>query len=176
MRVHNLLKMTILASAFSMLLLPYLICAYPVLINADYAFIGTGPSMTPTIQAGDLVAFTEVGLGDIEVGDILAVRRDELIVVHRLVDIIEGEITLLRLKGDGNERSDPCLYDASQIVGKVVAVYPLNFLFTYGYVILLMADVLLAVSLWRRPEVDVNDVLLCLIIALVLGFIIGYRL
>lgn len=177
MRVLNLVKTTTLASAFLILLLPYLINPFPSLINADYASLGRGSSMTPTIQDGDLVAVKAGGLSDIEAGDVLAVRVGESIVVHRLVDIIVGETTLIRLKGDGNERPDSRLYEESQIMGRVVAVYPLNGLYTsYGYATSLTAAALLAVSLWRRTEIDLNDVLLCLIIALSLGGIIGYRL
>ena len=177
MRVLNLVKTTTLASAFLILLLPYLINPFPSLINADYASLGRGSSMTPTIQDGDLVAVKAGGLSDIEAGDVLAVRVGESIVVHRLVDIIVGETTLIRLKGDGNERPDSRLYEESQIMGRVVAVYPLNGLYTsYGYATSLTAAALLAVSLWRRPALDLNDVLLCLIIALSMGGIIGYRL
>ncbi len=134
--------------------------------------------MTPTIQDGDLMAIKEVELSDIEVGDILAVRFRELIIVHRLVDIIEKEGTLLRLMGDGNERPDQLLYDASQMIGKVVAVYPLRYLLTsyYGYFVPLTAVALLAISSRRRLEIDVNDVLLCLIFSLSMIGIIGYRM
>ena len=177
MRVHNLLKTATLTSVFLVLLLLYLIHPFPSLVNADYASLGRGPSMTPTIQDGDLVTVMAAGLNDVEVGDILAVKFGELTIVHRLVEIIEGETTFLRLKGDGNERHDPILFDASQIMGKIIAVYPLRGLYTssYGY-ISLTATALLAVSLWRRPKIDLNDVLLCLIIALSMGGIIGDRL
>lgn len=176
MRVANLIKTTTLASAFLVLLLPYLICLSPSLINADYAYFGRGPSMTPTIRDGDLMAIKAVGLSDLEVGDVLAVRLRELLVAHRLVEIIEDGDTLFRLKGDGNERPDPILYEESQIIGKVVAIYPSSWLFSsYGYVIPLTAGALL-VSSRRRPDLDVNDVLLCLIISLSMGCIIGFRL
>ncbi len=132
--------------------------------------------MTPTIQEGDLVAITEVELSDVEVGDVLAVRFGELRVVHRLVEIIDAEPDLFRLKGDGNERPDPILYEESQIIGKVVAVYPLRYLLAYGPVILLTAGVLLSISLGGSPKVNLNEVLLCLIISLSMGGIIGYRL
>ena len=131
--------------------------------------------MTPTIQDGDLVAVTEVGLGEVEVGDILAVRYGELKIVHRLVEKLEGD--LFRLKGDGNERPDQILYEESQIMGKVVAVYPISDIYTpsYGYASLLVAGILLAISLWKRPNVDLDDVLLSLIIALNMGGIISLR-
>ncbi len=176
--VLNLVKTTALASVFAILLFPYLIHHFPYLMHADYASLGRGQSMAPTIQDGDLVAVNAAGLRDVEVGDVLAVRFGGLRIVHRLVEIIEGEDTILRLKGDGNERSDPIIFEESQIMGKVIAVYHLNGIYTpsYGYVILLTAAALLLISLWRRPELELNDVLLCLIIALSLGGIIGYRL
>ncbi|GAG66562.1 unnamed protein product, partial [marine sediment metagenome] len=69
------------------------------------------------------------------------------------------------------------LYEESQIIGKVVTVYPLRYLFSsYGYVIPLTAGALLAISSRRRPEIDVNDVLLCFIFSLSMIGIIGYRL
>ncbi len=177
MRGLKLVKTTILASAFLMLLLPYLISIFPSLINADYAALGRGPSMAPTIQDGDLVAVRVADLSDVEVGDILAVRFGEIRIVHRLVDIIEGDSTFLSLKGDGNERPDPILYEESQIIGLVISVYPLRGIYTqYGYIISLTAGAFLLISIWRRSETDLNDVLLCLIIALSLGGIIGYKL
>ena len=170
----EVVKTATLASVFLILLFPYIIHQFPGIINADYADFGRGPSMTPTIRNGDLVAVTAAGLSEVEVGDVLAVRLGERRIVHRLVEIVGSE--LFRLKGDGNERPDPVLFEASQIMGKVVAVYHLNGLYTpaYGYFISLTAAALLAVSLWRRPDPDLNDVLLCLIIALTLGIISGY--
>ena len=178
MGFHNLVKTTTIISAFLILLFPYLIHPFPGIMNADYASLGRGPSMAPTIRDGDLVAVTAAGLSDVEVGDILAVRLGGLRIVHRLVEIIDGEPPRLRLKGDGNERSDPILFEESQIMGKVVAVYHLNGIYTpsYGYVISLTAATLLLISLRRSSKIDVNDVLLCLIIALSLGGIIGYIL
>jgi len=156
MGFHNLVKTTALASTFLILLLPYLLHQFPGIVNADYASLGRSPSMIPTIQDGDLVTVNAAGLSDIEVGDILAVKFGELTIVHRLVEIIEGETTFLRLKGDGNERSDPILFDASQIMGKIIAVYPLRGLYTssYPYVISLTATALLAVSLWRSRRLN----------------------
>jgi len=175
-RVINLVETATLTSVFLLLFFPYLIRLFPCLINADHIYFGMGTSMTPTIQEGDLVAVTEKGLNDIEVGDILSFKFEEIIISHRLIEIREDETSLFRMKGDGNESPDPILFDASQIIGKVVAIYPYHHLFASYGIILLIAGVLLAVSLWERLGIDLNDVFLCLIISLSMAGIVGGKI
>ncbi len=174
----ELIKTAILASVFLILLLPYLIHQFPGIINADYASFGTGKSMVPTIKTGDLVAINGVWLSDLKVGDLLAVRLGRLGIVHRLVEIIEGETPRFRLKGDNNEFPDKTLFDASQLMGKVVAIYPLRGLYTLstGCIILLVAGVFLFINIWTSSNIDLNYVLLCLILSLSLADIIGHML
>ncbi len=174
----ELVKTAILAFALLILLFPYFINRFPGFMNADYVALGTGRSMLPTIQEGDLVAIRGTWLSDIEVGDVLAVRFGRLRIVHRLVEIIAGETMFFRLKGDGNERSDPILFEASQIMGKVVAIYPSRGLYTLstGFIISLITGALLLINIWTSPNVDFNSVLLSLILSISLANIIGYML
>ena len=174
----ELIKTAMLASVFLILLFPYLIHRFPGILNVDYVALGLGGSMIPTIRDGDLVAINGVWLSDLKVGDLLAVRLGRLGIVHRLVEIIEGETPRFRLKGDNNEFPDNFLFDESQLMGKVVTIYPLRGLYTLssGYFISLTAAALLAVSLWRRPDIALNDVLLCLILSLSLAEIVVHML
>lgn len=174
----ELVKTAILASVFLILLLPYFIHQFPGIINADYASFGTGKSMVPTIKTGDLVTVKAVGISDIKIGDILAVRLRGLRIVHRVVEIIAGETPRLRLKGDGNENPDGVLFDASHLMGKVVTIYPLRGLYTLstGCIILLVAGVLLFINIWTSSKIDLNYVLLCLILSLSLADVIGHML
>ncbi len=172
----ELVKTLILAFAFLILLFPYFINRFPGFMNADYVALGKGRSMLPTIQEGDLVAIREMGLNDIEVGDVLAVRFERLRIVHRLVEIIAGETPFIKLKGDGNERPDPILFEASQIMGKVVAIYPSKGLYTLstGVIISLITGAFLLINIWTIPNIDLNYVLLVLILQISLVNIIGY--
>ncbi len=178
MSAIDLVKTAMLAFVYLILLFPYLIHQFPGIINADYAALGTGRSMIPTIQEGDLVAVREMGLNDIEVGDVLAVRLGRLRIVHRLVEIIAGETPFFRLKGDGNERPDPMLFEASQIMGKVVAIYPSRGLYTLstGFIISLITGAFLLITIWTSPNIDFNSVLLSLILSISLANIIGHML
>lgn len=174
MTVVNLVEVVILISAFLLLFFPYFIRLFPFLVNADQVYFGSGSSMVPTIQEGDLVAVRERGLIDIEVGDILVLKFEDIKISHRLIEIREDGA--LRMKGDGNEKPDQVLFDASQIIGKMVAIYPYHHLFASYGAILLIAGALLAVR-WSGGKMGLAGVLLCLIISLSMtGIITGREL
>lgn len=67
---------------------------------------------------------------------------------------IEGDHNYYRLKGDGNEEPDPGIFEESKIIGKVVQVLPLNYLYTvHGFTLAVVIP--LALSSWNYH--DVND-------------------
>ena len=74
---------------------------------------------------------------DIEIGDILTVKSKEFVYTHRLMEKLEDSV--FRLKGDANEDPDPNLVEPSQIIGRVVLVFPFSHLYTpYGFALALL--------------------------------------
>lgn len=78
---------------------------------------GRGPSMLPTIRAGERVLLEPLSRR-LRKGDIVAVRGDRYIVVHR---VIEYRADTIRTRGDASPRADaPSQY--SSILGVATAV------------------------------------------------------
>ncbi len=87
-------------------------------------FIISGPSMQPTMAAGDLVIIRDVEPGDIEVGDVIRFRSGDQAIIHRVVDLDDsGTRPVFITRGDNNNRDDPPVL-ASAVDGEVVATLP----------------------------------------------------
>lgn len=87
-------------------------------------FIVSGPSMQPTLSAGDLVIVRDVDPTEIEVGDMIRFRKGELVVIHRVVDLDDsGGLPVFITRGDNNDRDDPPVL-AANLDGEVVATVP----------------------------------------------------
>ena len=146
-----------LAIILSVLLIPTLIYVFPFLVGADASYTVMGTSMV-TLQAGDLVIVMKVDPEDIEIGDVLTVSFAGSTVTHRVVEKIEAEIMLFRLKGEANEYPDSSLYEASQVIGKVVFVFPFSHLFTaYGFTLAVVVPFTLIVSRLREGRTPMRD-------------------
>lgn len=66
-------------------------------------------SMEPTIATGSMIVVERIAAAEIEVADVVAVKRpDGTMVTHRVVSVVQqGEVAMLVLKGDANEDVDP---------------------------------------------------------------------
>jgi len=142
-------------------------------------------SMAPALSPGDLVIVKEEG--PIDIGDMVTVESGEFTYTHRVVEKLESY--RFRLKGDANEDPDQGLVEASQIIGKVVIVFPFSHLYTpYGFAsaVLVPAAIIIGKQMhtiyqftkrrnkretikWRRksrrfPTLDTSTVLLALIV------------
>jgi signal peptidase len=84
----------------------------------------SGPSMTPTLVAGDIIITRVVPIEAIQIGDIIRFRQGKADVVHRVIDIQKenGQITFIT-KGDYNNVNDPPV-SPGQVEGKVIMVIP----------------------------------------------------
>jgi signal peptidase len=113
----------------------------PPIITGSTKFLNVlSGSMSPIMNTGDLIVVTPVDPENIEVGDIIAHedpdRRENVIITHRVVEIIEeddeeGDLSF-RTKGDANEDVDIYTVDASDLVGKAAFVIPsLGYFFHY---------------------------------------------
>lgn len=82
-------------------------------------FIVLSGSMESEINSGDIAVVKEVDLKEIKKNDIIAFKEDEIVITHRVVDIIEkdGKIKY-KTKGDNNNIEDEGYVFESQVEGK----------------------------------------------------------
>jgi len=130
MKIQSLVKNTALAIACLLLIIPTVVYSFPFLVGADHSYTVMSGSMSPALRPGDLVIVK--GEEPINLGDMVTVESGEFTYTHRVVEKLEGD--LFRLKGDANEDPDANLVEASQIIGRVVLVFPFSHLYTpYGF-------------------------------------------
>lgn len=104
--------------------------AIPQVVGADNSYIVQSDSMSPTIDAGDVVFVYATPPEQITEGDVITFERagagESNRVTHRVVEVVErdGE-RQFRTKGDANEDLDPQLVPASQVIGVVGFHVPL---------------------------------------------------
>lgn len=104
-------------------ILVVIITAGAMLISCQFKYgiliIGTG-SMIDTINPGDAVLFEKYdGQEIIEVGDIIIFEKQNLKIVHRVVDkrVVNGETRYIT-KGDANQNNDEGYITSASIYGK----------------------------------------------------------
>ena len=96
---------------------------YVMLISCKFTYgtlvIGSG-SMTGTIDKGDAIVYKNTK-GKIKVGDIIVFEKENIRVVHRVVEIVKtnGQYKYFT-KGDANENEDSGYITDSQLKGKVL--------------------------------------------------------
>jgi signal peptidase I len=134
MKINGLVKKIGLALVCLLLIIPVLIYGFPFLVGADGSYMVMSGSMRPSLCPGDLIIINEMEA--IEVGDMVTVRNEKL------------EENLFRLMGDANEDPDLGLVEASQIIGKVIIVFPFSHLYKpYGFGLMLLAPASLIIGL-----------------------------
>ena len=91
-----------------------------------YAIAVATGSMTPKINIGDVVIVDQhTKYQNLEVGEVIAYKYDNIIVVHRIVDIIiVGDEYYFYTKGDANNAKDNYIIYPNTIVGKVKVKLP----------------------------------------------------
>jgi signal peptidase len=183
MKITSLIKTTALTVICLLLVIPILIYGFPLLVGADSSYTVMSGSMSPALRPGDLVIVK--GEEPVNVGDVVTIKSGEFTYTHRVVEKLEGD--LFRLKGDANEDPDPGLVESSQIIGKVVLIFPFGYLYTStGFALALLIPAALIVGKqaynihqstkrrnrvetmrWRRknhPVIDTTTLLLALIL------------
>jgi signal peptidase len=84
----------------------------------------SGPSMSPTLVAGDVVITRDVSAEAVKVGDMIRFRQEGLSVIHRVVEIQkDGNQIAFITRGDANNVNDPPV-SASDLEGKIVLTVP----------------------------------------------------
>ena len=129
-RLLNVLGLLVLVA----LVVPFLIYAVPGVIGADASHVVLSGSMSPAIEAGDVVIVREVPAQTIEEGDIITFETPTggLPTTHRVTDVQgAGADLTFQTKGDANEDADPQMIGPADVNGKVILTIPL-----IGHVIL----------------------------------------
>lgn len=82
--------------------------------------VATG-SMTPNINKGDVVIVDQkYSFEDIEVGEIIAVKKERVIIIHRVAKKVSfGDSYIYYTKGDANNNMDDFVIKEDMVVGKV---------------------------------------------------------
>ena len=86
-------------------------------------------SMSPTYRRGDAVIYEKIDVRDLEIGDILAFQKNDIVVTHRIVKIWkQGNQYYYTTKGDNNNTEDNFKTKDTEVLGRV------KFIFKYiGY-------------------------------------------
>lgn len=113
-------------SIFCILLIWFSVGVFPV-----YPSVILTGSMKPVINPGDIVVIKKIQeLKDIEslkAGDIIQFKRDEIMIVHRITELVKNEddgLTYFRTKGDNNSTEDKNPVNPNDIKGTVYKTIP----------------------------------------------------
>jgi signal peptidase I len=87
-------------------------------------FIISGHSMKPEFDVGDMVIIKPVKPEEIQIGDIIRYDRENISIVHRVIQIQNSNNGLVFItKGDNNNVEDPPV-EQSTIKGRIVGIMP----------------------------------------------------
>ena len=103
--------------------------AVPGLVGAEASYVVNSDSMSPEIQAGDLVVVSGTDASALSAGTVVTYRAaatSDTIITHRIVDVEETDAgTRYRTKGDANEEADPSLVAPTDVIGTLWFSVPL---------------------------------------------------
>jgi len=105
-----------------LVLLTVVLVVLPAVFTSSLAVVYSG-SMAPAMPVGALAWMEPVDPATIEVGDIIAFNppwmEPDIIVSHRVIEVIKGETLAFSTKGDANEDPDWDVIPADNVVAKV---------------------------------------------------------
>ena len=88
-------------------------------------FIVLSGSMETKINIGDLIIVKEVDSKNIKKGDIIAFKKDKIVISHRVVEVHSNDGVLnFTTKGDNNDVIDKFLVNSNEIQGVFVNKIP----------------------------------------------------
>lgn len=115
-------------SPYSLLLVSLLVVAlvwFSLGIFPTYPTVIASNSMNPYITKGDMVLLAKKDFDDIQIGDVIAYRLEDINIVHRVVGMkfSDGDNQLIT-KGDANNSNDSLQVVRGQYRGSVTFVIP----------------------------------------------------
>lgn len=127
------------------------------------AYVITTESMSPNINAGDVVIIKKVEENKLNVEDVISFKQDNGIITHRIIEInkVENGRKEYTTKGDNNNIQDSKNISYKDIEGKKILRVPylgkiINFLQDEVYIIIL--TIILLLVLLHNQEVEEKNV------------------
>lgn len=118
-KVENLFSL-LASTLVSILLIWFALGVFPI-----YPYVIATGSMEPMIMPGDVIILKKIDPSDVQIGDVITFRRDNILITHRVVDTIETDNTTLYVtKGDNNSSNDSNPVKPENIKGKLMTVIP----------------------------------------------------
>ena len=120
---------SILSIAVMIILTPIFLVSLVILINSYTkpneipSFFGWKPfivlsgSMESEIFPGDVAVTKEIDTDKLKVGDVIAFKKGDIVITHRIVDIVDEKGTKFVTKGDNNNVKDKDLVDPKNVEG-----------------------------------------------------------
>ena len=101
--------------------------ALPIPFGGKWIMVLSG-SMTPTMLVGGMVLMMPAHPASIQEGDIISLNPPgypDVVVAHRVIEVIEGASPSFRTMGDANEEEDQYITTAENVVGDIRMHIPL---------------------------------------------------
>ena len=105
-------------------------------------------SMEPMIHTGSLAVIVR-NVPSIEMGDIILYQKDDLLILHRVIDQSKDSYIT---KGDANDSSDLSPVELSQVKGKYIFNIPYLGYFLFYVKKYIFIVLLLIIVLWRKKD------------------------
>ena len=86
--------------------------------NDTIIAVGSG-SMSPTYDRGDAVIYQKTKIDDIKIGEILAFKKSNKVITHRIVNIEKNNKYIIYTKGDANKNIDSRTVNEQEVLGIV---------------------------------------------------------
>lgn len=98
----------------------------PFLVGGTWVMILSG-SMTPALQTGGLALAWPVNPTVIKISDIITYEAQsdpDILVAHRVIEVLAHESPSFQTKGDANEEPDSYIVEAKHVTGKILFHIP----------------------------------------------------
>lgn len=109
----SIVSIFILVLSISLVILTSGIFRYKVIAIAS-------DSMVPVFSRGDAILYEKISPDELVEGDVIAFKKDNIIVTHRIIDIWKkGDLSYYITKGDNNNSVDTFIPTENDFLGKV---------------------------------------------------------
>ena len=173
------MKRKIYYTIFLLLIMPILIINVILIIKTNLnknqiadvmgykPFIVLSGSMEKIINIGDLAISKDIDSKKIKIGDVIAFRKDNIVILHRVKEIHnDGDLLKFKTKGDNNNVADDFFVDSNLIEGVLYTKIPylgsvLLFLSKpVGLIIIILVIIVISMGLYfinfRNSKIDIE--------------------
>lgn len=173
------MKRKIYYTIFLLLIMPILIINVILIIKTNLnknqiadvmgykPFIVLSGSMEKIINIGDLAITKNIDSKKIKIGDVIAFRKDNIVILHRVKKIHnDGDLLKFKTKGDNNNVADDFFVDSNLIEGVLYTKIPylgsvLLFLSKpVGLIIIILVIIVISMGLYfinfRNSKIDIE--------------------